>query len=55
MLLLLLKVTFTNEILDVVNNANFLQTLPNEFEIFVFERCGGKIWRFVFGANTFVT
>ena len=23
-----------DEILDVVNNANFLQTFPNEFEIF---------------------
>ena len=29
-----------DEILDVVNNANFLQTFPNEFEIFVAERCG---------------
>ena len=28
-----LKVTFTNENLDVVNNAKFLQTFPNEFEI----------------------
>ena len=37
-----------DEILDVVNNANFLQIFPNEFEIFVFERCGGKIWHFFF-------
>ena len=54
-LLLSLKVTFIDEILNVVNNANFLQTFPNKFEIFIIERCGGKIWRFFFGANTFVT
>ena len=53
-LLLTLKVTFTYEILDIVNNDNFLQTFPNEFEIFVAEKCGRKIWPF-FGANTFVT
>ena len=34
-LLLSLKVTFIDEILNVVNNANFLQTFPNEFEIIV--------------------
>ena len=52
-LLLSLKVTFIDEILNVVNNANFLQTFPNKFEIFIIERCGGKIWPFFFWRKHF--
>lgn len=38
-----LKITFSDEILNIATNTNFLKTFPDEFRIFVLKICGGKI------------
>lgn len=41
--ILYLKITFSDEILNITTNTNFLKTFPDEFRIFVLKICGGKI------------
>lgn len=38
-----LKITFSDEILNIVTNTNFLKTFLDEFKIFVLKICDGKI------------
>ena len=59
-----LKLTFLNEILNIITNMNFLQTFLDEFHIFITKNGVEKfsnyyyyylfIYLFIYGANTFV-
>ena len=47
-----LKVNFIDEILDVINGANFLKAFHDKFEIFITKRHDGKFWRRHFFVQT---